>query len=109
MARGSIGRERVVTGVLGLNHQTPVANHQEHDLNNELLAVIKIHFLIQSNFWRKILWKFLNYFKYSQHDFFMLKHLLIDRWSTFVIEYQYLRSYKKIYLILKVYWPKKIF
>lgn len=42
MTRGSIGRERVVSGVLGLNsnHQTtPVANHQEHDLNNELLAV----------------------------------------------------------------------
>lgn len=39
MARGSIGRERMLSGVVGINaHQPPPAGHQE-DLNNELLAV----------------------------------------------------------------------
>lgn len=39
MARGSIGRERMISGVVGgitTSHQSPA--HQE-DLNNELLAV----------------------------------------------------------------------
>jgi hypothetical protein len=44
MARGSIGRDRMVSGVLGIdtqNHQQPAAHHQEHvQLNDELLAVI---------------------------------------------------------------------
>lgn len=39
MARGSIGRERMLSGVVGISsHQPPAAGHQE-DLNNELLAV----------------------------------------------------------------------
>ena len=39
MARGSIGRERMLSGVVGISaHQPPASGHQE-DLNNELLAV----------------------------------------------------------------------
>jgi hypothetical protein len=39
MARGSIGRERMLSGVVGITaHQPPATGHQE-DLNNELLAV----------------------------------------------------------------------
>lgn len=39
MARGSIGRERMLSGVVGMTaHQPPTTGHQE-DLNNELLAV----------------------------------------------------------------------
>ena len=39
MARGSIGRERMLSGVVGISsHQPPATGHQE-DLNNELLAV----------------------------------------------------------------------
>lgn len=39
MARGSIGRERMLSGVVGISsHQPPPVGHQE-DLNNELLAV----------------------------------------------------------------------
>ena len=41
MARGSIGRERILAGVVGSNnnisHQQP--NALQEDLNNELLAV----------------------------------------------------------------------
>lgn len=51
MARGSIGRERIVSGVLGIdmpNHQMPATNHQEHVLNDELLAVIWKIFLTNS-------------------------------------------------------------
>jgi hypothetical protein len=39
MARGSLGRERMMSGVVGITaHQPPATGHQE-DLNNELLAV----------------------------------------------------------------------
>jgi hypothetical protein len=39
MARGSLGRERMMSGVVGIAaHQPPATGHQE-DLNNELLAV----------------------------------------------------------------------
>lgn len=39
MARGSLGRERMLSGVVGISaHQPPASAHQE-DLNNELLAV----------------------------------------------------------------------
>lgn len=43
MARGSIGRERMLSGVVGMTaHQPPATGHQE-DLNNELLAVSFLH------------------------------------------------------------------
>lgn len=39
MARGSIGRERMMSGVVGISaHQPPASGHQE-DLNNELNKV----------------------------------------------------------------------
>lgn len=38
MARGSLGRERMLSGVGIPSHQPPAGGHQE-DLNNELLAV----------------------------------------------------------------------
>ena len=37
MARGSIGRERMISSVGNLSHQPP--NALQEDLNNELLAV----------------------------------------------------------------------
>lgn len=39
MARGSIGRDRMMSGVVGISaHQPPASGHQE-DLNNELNKV----------------------------------------------------------------------
>lgn len=37
-ARGSIGRDRMLSGVVSISAQPPPSGHQE-DLNNELLAV----------------------------------------------------------------------
>lgn len=46
MARGSIGRERMLSGVVGItSHQPPTGGHQE-DLNNELLAVSLSYFFV---------------------------------------------------------------
>jgi hypothetical protein len=40
MARGSIGRERMLTSVVGISaHQQPPGTGLQEDLNNELLAV----------------------------------------------------------------------
>lgn len=40
MARGSIGRERMLAGVVGISaHQPPASGGHQEDLNNELLAV----------------------------------------------------------------------
>ncbi|KAG5681497.1 hypothetical protein PVAND_010924 [Polypedilum vanderplanki] len=49
MARGSIGRERILSGVVG-SHQQP--NALQEDLNNELLALRREQELQQQKLWR---------------------------------------------------------
>ncbi|CRK87517.1 CLUMA_CG001318, isoform A [Clunio marinus] len=53
MARGSIGRDRILSGVVGLStHQQPPTSAHQEDLNNELLALRREQELQQEKLWR---------------------------------------------------------
>jgi hypothetical protein len=80
MARGSIGRERMLSGVVGMGaHQPPTGGHQE-DLNNELLAVsrnLSIHSFAVAFAIKKGVHRHVGIINSHRDSSMLIKHLLI--------------------------------